>query len=129
MYHYSYTDYVGRKIEEYCSKKLSLMPYAKAGVNIYVYGANARYLLVSYSTPICEVFYIDGIGKFFVAGPVNISRTTIRHTIAFLKEYAPEVTYFQSKEMFKEISAQYGMNVETGELIEYNELLKLYKTH
>lgn len=75
------------------NRSLKYKPYAQAGVVLDDEGVT----LVSYESPIIKL-HGDTI-EFFNTAP-NYSRTTISHVSAFLKEYAPTISYFQVKEAF-----------------------------
>lgn len=76
-----------------CLRTLKYKPYAQAGVVFDDEGVT----LVSYESPIIRL-HCDTI-EFYETAP-NYSRTTISHVSAFLKEYAPTISYFQVKEAF-----------------------------
>lgn len=101
MYHYKANciyGYYGKKVDVYTDKNLKHMPYAQAGVNIKKIGDSIVYTLVSYETDV-----IDLIGnKLFMLLNPAYSRSTIKHVSAFLKEYAPSVSYYELKEAYKD---------------------------
>lgn len=74
-------------------RALEYKPFAQAGVVLDDEGAT----LVSYESPIIRL-HCDAI-EFFNTAP-DYSRTTISHVSAFLKEYAPTISYFQVKKAF-----------------------------
>lgn len=75
------------------NRSLKYKPYAQAGVVLDDEGVT----LVSYESPIIRL-HCDAI-EFFNTAP-DYSRTTISHVSAFLKEYAPTISYFQVKKAF-----------------------------
>lgn len=64
--------------------KLRYMPYAQAHVTI----TNDGIFLTSYATTVC---HIDSSGWLVCTG--LYSATTRRHISAFLREYAPDITF------------------------------------
>lgn len=75
------------------SRSLKYKPYAQAGVGL----DDESITLVSYESPIIRL-HCDTI-EFYETAP-DYSRTTISHVIAFLREYAPKITYQQVKRAF-----------------------------
>lgn len=90
-------------------KALIFKPYAQAGVVLDDEGAT----LVSYESPIIR-FHCDAI-EFFNTAP-NCSRTTISHVSAFLKEYAPSISYYQVKKAFY-TDARSEWDIVDGDLV------------
>ena len=88
----------------YCDKALSRIPYGQCGVRF----DGSRTVLVSYLT---DVAYIDG-NVLHVNG--LYSRTTIKHISAFLKEYAPHVSYYTVRDAVRDGA---NIDVQTGERI------------
>ena len=87
-------------------KKLTKMPYAQAHVEITDGGEIS---LFSYVT---RVAVIDEDGYLTVNG--LYSMTTRKHISAFLKEYAPMITFQMAKDMID----KYKMHIECGDIIE-----------
>ena len=87
-------------------KKLTAMPYAQAHIEITEGGEIS---LFSYVTRVAN---IDEDGYLTVNG--LYSRTTRKHISAFLKEYAPMVTFQMAKDMI----GNYKMHIEHGDIIE-----------
>ena len=83
-------------------KKLERMPYAQAGINFISGGSQ----LVSYETIVCEIVngWLHCYGTF--------SATTRKHIGAYLKEVAPQVSYYTAKRCYLD---DVEINVETGE--------------
>lgn len=75
------------------NRSLKYKPYAQAGVVFDDEGVT----LVSYESPIIRL-HCDTI-QFYETAP-DYSRTTISHVGAFLKEYAPSISYYQVKKAF-----------------------------
>jgi hypothetical protein len=88
-------------------KKLTKMPYAQAHVEITDGGEIS---LFSYVT---RVAVIDEDGYLAVNG--LYSMTTRKHISAFLKEYAPMITF----PMVKNMIGNYKMHIECGDIIEF----------
>lgn len=86
-------------------RKLKYMPYAQAYVNIDCYGAIT---LVSYTT---EVINIDPHGWLTCSG--TYSQTTRKHISAFIREYAPNCTYYNAKAAYEN---NFAFNIYTGEV-------------
>lgn len=80
----------------YVTKRLKYMPYAQSGVRIEEFQGTNIYVLVSYETDILEIIG-DRISILF--NP-SYSQSTIKHVIAFLKEYAPTVSYQTVKQAY-----------------------------
>lgn len=96
---------------------LKFKPYAQAGVKFDRDGV----MLVSYESPIIRIA-CDTI-EFYNTAP-DYSRTTISHVGAFLKEYAPNISYYQVKRAYHtdllrtwNIMGDNLVNSETGEVI------------
>ena len=85
--------------------KLTRMPYAQAHVEI---GENT--VLVSYTTVVC---IIDPNGWLKCTG--TYSQTTRKHITAFIREYAPNLSYYDAKYCY-EHSCE--MNIHTREVRE-----------
>lgn len=85
--------YFEKVVEVNVDRKLKNMPYAQAGVRIDEYGAIT---LVSYET---EVINIDPMGWLTCTG--TYSASTRKHIGAFLKEYAPNITYQDAKRCYE----------------------------
>lgn len=88
------------------TRKLNSMPYAQASVRIY----NDTITLVSYTTAILRV---DGDGWLEAIGPVNYSRTTIKHVGAFMHDYGYG-SYQLAKRLYTD-GLKY--NIFTGEIV------------
>ena len=85
-------------------RKLKYCPYGQAYATVDEYGAIS---LVSYRT---TVIVIDPMGWLTCTG--TYSRTTIRHIIAFMKEYT-NLTYQDAKNAFWD---NHTINIYTGEI-------------
>lgn len=101
-------------------RALKYKPYAQAGVIVDDTFKNCH-ILVSYESDIIRV--IDGTIDFYGVSP-DYSRSTIGHVIAFLKEYAPTISYQQIKRAYHAgsenvwlIDGNKLVNTETGEVI------------
>ena len=88
-------------------ERLKYCPYGSAGV---VFNANGIHL-VSYTTTVCS---IDNNGFLSCTG--TYSSTTRKHIGAFLKEYAPNLSYQDVKKAYLE---SYAINIHTGEIVNY----------
>lgn len=86
-------------------KKLTRMPYAQAHVVI-----DNNIALVSYDTTVCV---IDPDGWLTCTG--TYSQTTRRHISNFIKEYAPNLSYYDAKFCYEH---SFAMNIHTGEIME-----------
>lgn len=86
--------------------KLKRMPTAKAGVNIYIDG---RVELVSYETTVVS---IDADGWLTCTG--TYSATTRKHIGAFMKEWAPLLSYYDAKAAYED---NHRVNIHTGEVL------------
>lgn len=96
---------------------LKFKPYAQAGVKFDRDGV----MLVSYESPIIRIA-CDTV-EFYNTAP-DYSRTTIKHVSAFLKEYAPNISYYQVKKAFYtdplqawDIMGDDLVHPETGEVV------------
>ena len=96
-------EFSARKITVICDRALDRLPYAQAGVNVN----GKSVILVSYNTVAAD------IEKGFLTVSCLCSNTTRRHVSAFLKEYAPRLSYYDAKRAFL---AGKPINIETGEL-------------
>lgn len=88
-------------------KRLQHCPYGSCGV---VFTNNAIHL-VSYTTVVCS---IDNNGFLSCTG--TYSATTKKHIGAFLKEYAPNLNYYNAKHCYENNVA---MNIHTGEIVAF----------
>ena len=88
-----------------CDRALDRMPYAQAGVNL----VNGSIVLWSYETLAAEIH-----GKaLYVTCLCSVS--TRKHVSAFLKEYAPRLSYYDAKRAFQ---AGRPVDIETGEFVQ-----------
>lgn len=94
----------GHIVEVTC--RLKHMPTATAGFNIYIDG---RVELVSYET---TVISIDADGWLTCTG--TYSATTRKHIVAFMKEWAPLLSYYDAKAAYE---GNHRVNVLTGEVL------------
>ena len=85
-------------------KNLAFCPYGSCGI---VKNANGIHL-VSYTTVVCT---IDNMGFLSCTG--TYSNTTRKHISAFLKEYAPRLSYYDAKHAYEN---RYAINIFTGEI-------------
>lgn len=86
-------------------KNLAFCPSGSCGVVFNENGIN----LISYTTLICTIDKEN-----FLTCTGTYSTTTRKHINAFLKEYAPKLSYFNAKYCYENNVA---MNIETGEII------------
>ena len=86
-------------------RPLSRMPYATAGVNVECDGVS----LWSYTTCAAEIH------ENALTVSCLCSNTTRRHVSAFLREYAPRITYQDAKRAY---NAGVPIDIRTGELIQ-----------
>ena len=96
--------YFERESIQTVSKRLERMPYAQAGV---IFDANGTHL-ISYTTLVCT---IDPNGWLSCTG--TYSQTTRRHISAFMREFAPHLSYFNAKECY---TKGHELNIHTGEV-------------
>jgi hypothetical protein len=89
-------------------KNLAYCPNGSCGV---VFNENGIHL-ISYTTLVCT---IDNNGFLSCTG--TYSRTTIKHISAFLKEYAPNMSYYNAKDAYMN---DYAISIHTGEIVKYN---------
>lgn len=94
----------GHVVEVTC--RLKHMPTSTAGVNIYLDG---RAELMSYET---VVISIDGDGWLTCTG--TYSATTRKHISAFIREWAPLLSYYDVKAAYED---KHRVNVRTGEVL------------
>ena len=92
-------------------KNLMYCPTGSCGVVFDAHGTN----LVSYTT---TVINIDNNGFLYCFG--TYLRTTIKHIIAFLKEYAPTITYYDAKMCYQNDKV---INIFTGEVLDIIDYL------
>ena len=93
-----------KDVEVWVDKRLSLMPYAQAGI---VHGNDGTHL-ISYAT---RVVTIDKQGWMTCTG--TYSATTRKHIGAFLKECGNGASYYDAKFCYENDSAY---NIYTGEV-------------
>ena len=105
MYTKQVNDGYFRKVVTY-DKRLKYCPYGSAGV---IKSEDGSIHLCSYTT---RVISIDPEGLLECTG--TYSATTRKHIGAFLKEYAPRLSYYDAKE-----AAATGcrINIHTGERV------------
>lgn len=84
------------KVVAHYDRILSLMPYAQAGVMV----EDDRIILISYTTPVIFL-WVDKRGHRCMDCSGTYSATTRKHIGAFLREYCPEVCYYDAKRAFK----------------------------
>jgi hypothetical protein len=84
--------YFCKDSEQWVDKKLAYQPYAQAGV---IFDANGIHL-ISYTTLVCT---IDNDGYLSCTG--TYSQTTRKHIGSFLKEYAPNLCYYDAKRCYE----------------------------
>lgn len=94
----------GHTVEVSC--KLKYMPTATAGINLYM---NGQVELMSYET---SVISIDADGWLTCTG--TYSATTRKHIGAFLKEWAPLLSYYDAKTAYED---NHKVNTHTGEVL------------
>ena len=88
-------------------KRLAYCPYGSAGVIVNDNGIH----LVSYTTLVCSIDNDD-----FLTCTGTYSATTRKHINAFLKEYAPNLCYYDAKACYEK---GHAINIHTGEIINY----------
>ena len=89
--------------------RLKYCPYGSCGV---VFSDDGTVHLISYTTLVCSITK-DG----WMSCTGTYSRTTIKHIGAFLKEYAPNMCYYDAKGCYE---GNYELNINTGEIIPLN---------
>ena len=92
----------------YITKRLERMPYAQAGVIIH---DNGRIDLMSYDTLAAS---IDPEGYLTVE--CLCSNTTRRHVSTFLREYAPNISYYTAKTLLQTGDAMHIVNGDIKKL-------------
>ena len=85
-------------------KRLQYCPYGSCGVVFNDYGTH----LISYTTLVCS---IDPDGWLTCTG--TYSQTTRKHIGAFIREYAPMLSYHSAKHCYEH---DVMMNIYTGEV-------------
>lgn len=85
-------------------KNLAFCPHGSCGI---VQNENGTHL-ISYTTLVCS---IDKMGFLSCTG--TYSATTRKHIGAFLKEYAPKLSYYDVKKAYED---RYAINIFTGEI-------------
>jgi len=96
----------------YYDKPLKYCPYGSCGT---IERSNGNVYLKSYST---FVLCLTSEGWLQCSG--IYSRTTIKHIGAWLKEYAPGVSYYTAKQCYTEGKAY---NIHTGEFKDLENIL------
>lgn len=96
--------YFERESVQTVSKRLEKMPYAQAGV---IFDANGTHL-ISYTTLVCT---IDTEGWLSCTG--TYSQTTRKHISAFMREFAPWLSYYDAKACYEQ---GHKLNIRTGEI-------------
>ena len=96
------------------TKRLDFQPYAQAGINIHNDG---RKDLISYSTLVCTV---DKNGWLTCRG--LYSQTTRKHISSFIREVAPNLSYYDAKRCYENDEA---INIYTGEIISLSDYAKM----
>ena len=104
-YSVAVNEFSARRINMICDRPLARLPYAQAGVDVKPDGV----ALFSYSTCAAE---IHGCALYVTC---LCSNTTRRHVSAFVREYAPALTYADAKRAFL---AGKPIDIRTGEIIE-----------
>ena len=85
-------------------KRLQYCPHGSCGVVFNDYGTH----LISYTTLVCS---IDHDGWLTCTG--TYSQTTRKHIGAFIREYAPMLSYYSAKHCYEN---DVMMNIYTGEV-------------
>ena len=98
--------YFYKESRQYVDKRLAYQPCAQAGVVIDNKGIH----LISYTTLVCT---IDPNGWLSCTG--TYSATTRRHIGNFLKEYAPNMNYYNAKACYEN---SHKINIHTGEIVD-----------
>ena len=96
------------------TKRLDRQPHAQAGINIHNDG---RKDLISYSTLVCTV---DKDGWLTCRG--LYSKTTRCHISSFIREVAPNFSYYDAKRCYENDEA---INIYTGEIISLADYAKM----
>ena len=104
MYKYKYFNGY-REQTMIVDRNLSAMPTAKAGVGICHDGTR----LISYGTVIIN---ITPDGWLTCTG--TYSPTTRKHISAFIREYAPRLSYYDAKRAYE---GHHKININTGEIV------------
>ena len=97
----------GWKRRVHVTNRLAHMPAAQAGVIKAYADGKETVFLVSYETIVAEISdnWLHVYGLF--------SNTTRRHIGAFLKEYAPNLSYSDAKDC---VEKDWEVNIKTGEI-------------
>ena len=117
MYNYTAHEiwgYFAKDTRVSVTKRLDRQPYAQAGIIIYEDG---RKDLISYSTLVCTV---DKDGWLTCTG--TYSQTTRKHISSFIREVAPNLSYYDAKRCYENDEA---INIYTGEIISLSDYAKL----
>lgn len=93
---------------QHVHKRLDRQPYAQAGVIFDNHGTH----LISYTTLVCT---IDKDGWLSCTG--TYSATTRKHIGSFLKEFAPNMCYYDAKACYEK---GHKINIHTGEIVSLN---------
>lgn len=97
--------YYCKDSRQFVDKRLAYQPSAQAGVIIDDNGIH----LISYTTLVCTINkngYLSCTGTY--------SQTTRRHIGSFLKEYAPNLCYYDAKRCYEKGEK---INIHTGEIL------------
>ena len=97
--------YFCKDSRQFVYKRLAYQPSAQAGV---IFDNNGIHL-ISYTTLVCT---IDNEGYLSCTG--TYSQTTRRHIGSFLKEYAPNLNYYNAKACYEN---SHKIHVQTGEIV------------
>lgn len=84
--------YYCKNIRVYVDKKLKYMSYAQAGI----INDNNIITLISYETEILQLKE----NRLYILFNPSYSRSTIKHVIAFLKEYVMSLSYYDIKQAY-----------------------------
>ena len=87
------------------NQRLKYQPYAQAGV---IFDNNGTHL-ISYTTLVCT---IDNQGWLTCTG--TYSNTTRRHIGSFLREFAPNLNYYDAKKAYEN---NHKINIYTSEIV------------
>ena len=89
---------------QYVNKRLDKMPSAQAGI---IFNAGGTHL-ISYTTLVCT---ITPEGWLSCTG--TYSATTRKHIGAFMREFAPHMSYYDAKACYEK---GHEVNIHTGEI-------------
>lgn len=92
---------------KYTDSTLQFLPYGQARARVF---ENGTIQLISYNTIVCEIDtdkYLSCTGTY--------SQTTRKHIGKFLKQFAPQLNYYDAKNAFLN---HYKINIDNGDIID-----------